>query len=180
MHCFFLFFKEMLVIIVWRHLFLWYSIWQSVYLWSKVQFIMIIELSNSLFFKSSTYFSTHPYTAVVHNNTLQISYLWNPCNLTSATVCGDRTGSTPAAKRSASVGGGSRGTYITFASAMRIRQPTLALKPRGDVTRNPKQGYQWPQKWTCVCAKNFFKKKKKRSYLWYILCVGQMEISPVQ
>ena len=28
-----------------------------------------------------------------------------------------------------------------------IRLPTLALKPRGDVT-SPKQGYQWPQKWT--------------------------------
>ena len=25
-------------------------------------------------------------------------------------------------------------------------EPTLTLKPRGDVTRNPKQGYQWPQK----------------------------------
>ena len=49
--------------------------------------------------------------------------------------------------------GGSWGMYITFASAMQIRQPTLALKPRGDVTRNPKQGYQWPQKWTCVRQK---------------------------
>ena len=33
---------------------------------------------------------------------------------------------------------------------MRLRnankaEPTLALKPRGDVTRNPKQGYQWPK-----------------------------------
>ena len=35
--------------------------------------------------------------------------------------------------------------------------PTLALKPRGDVTRSPKQGYQWPQKWTCVLQK-FLKK----------------------
>ena len=25
-------------------------------------------------------------------------------------------------------------------------EPTLALKLRGDVTRSPKQGYQWPQK----------------------------------
>ena len=24
-------------------------------------------------------------------------------------------------------------------------EPILALKPRGDITRNPKQGYQWPQ-----------------------------------
>ena len=37
-------------------------------------------------------------------------------------------------------------------------EPTLALKPRGDITRSPKQGYQWPQKWTCVQQK--FKKKK--------------------
>ena len=54
--------------------------------------------------------------------------------------------------------GVSQGTYITFASTMRIRQSTLALKPRGDVTRNPKQGYLWPQKRTCV-RKNFKKKK---------------------
>ena len=40
-------------------------------------------------------------------------------------------------------------------------EPTLALKPRGDVTRSPKQGYQWPHKWTCVQQK-FKKKKKKR------------------
>ena len=38
-------------------------------------------------------------------------------------------------------------------------EPTLALKPRGDITKSPKQGYQWPQKWTCVQQK--FKKKKK-------------------
>ena len=33
-------------------------------------------------------------------------------------------------------------------------EPTLALNPRGDVTRNPIQGYQWPQKGR-VSAKNF-------------------------
>ena len=42
-------------------------------------------------------------------------------------------------------------------------EPTLALKPRGDVTRGPKQGYQWPQKWTCVQQK--FKKKNKKFHL---------------
>ena len=26
------------------------------------------------------------------------------------------------------------------------RLPTLALKPKGDVVRSPKQGYQWPCK----------------------------------
>ena len=29
---------------------------------------------------------------------------------------------------------------------VRIRLPTLALKSRGDITRTPKQGYQWPHK----------------------------------
>ena len=29
-------------------------------------------------------------------------------------------------------------------------EPPLALKPRGDVTRSPKQGYQWPHKKTHV------------------------------
>ena len=28
--------------------------------------------------------------------------------------------------------------------------PTLALKPRGDITRSPRQGYQWPHKSACV------------------------------
>ena len=32
-------------------------------------------------------------------------------------------------------------------------EPTLALKPRGGITRSPKQGYQWPRKWTCVQQK---------------------------
>ena len=36
-------------------------------------------------------------------------------------------------------------------------EPTLALKPRGDVTRSPKQRYQWSHKWKCVQQK--FKKK---------------------
>ena len=62
--------------------------------------------------------------------------------------------------------GGSRGTYITFASAMQIRQPTLALKPRGDVTRNPKQGYQWPQNRTCECVRHKNLKKKKMGLYW--------------
>ena len=39
-------------------------------------------------------------------------------------------------------------------------EPTLALKSRGDITRSPKQGYQWSHKWTCVQQK--FKKKKQK------------------
>ena len=38
-------------------------------------------------------------------------------------------------------------------------EPTLALKPRGDVTRSPKQGYQWPHK-KDSCPPKFFLKKK--------------------
>ena len=37
-------------------------------------------------------------------------------------------------------------------------EPTLALKPRGDVTRNPKHGYQWPTKKDMCPPKTFLKK----------------------
>ena len=41
--------------------------------------------------------------------------------------------------------------YITFTSAkVQIRLITLALKPRGEITKTSEQGYQRPQKWTCV------------------------------
>ena len=39
-----------------------------------------------------------------------------------------------------------------------IRLHSLALKPRGDVTRGPKQGYQWPHKWNYVFQGFYFKK----------------------
>ena len=39
--------------------------------------------------------------------------------------------------------GGYQGLYIIFASATQIRQSTLALKPTGHVTRNPKQVHQF-------------------------------------
>ena len=35
---------------------------------------------------------------------------------------------------------------------------TLALNPRADVTRSPKQGYQWPHKKDLCPPKIFFKK----------------------
>ena len=89
----------------------------------------------------------------------------NPGNLTSATVCGDRTGGNAGHQEisNCSTRGGSQGINIMFTSAMRIRQPTLALKPRRDITKNPKQGYQWPQKGH-VYRPNF----KKRSFHWCI------------
>ena len=36
-------------------------------------------------------------------------------------------------------------------------EPTLALKPRGDITRNPKQGCQWPQN-MCIYLPKSIKK----------------------
>ena len=39
-------------------------------------------------------------------------------------------------------------------------EPTLALKPRGDITRSPKQGYQWPYK-KDSCPPKILKKRKK-------------------
>ena len=41
---------------------------------------------------------------------------------------------------------------------LRIRPPTLALKPRGDVTRSLKQEYQWPNKRDMCPPKVFIKK----------------------
>ena len=73
-------------------------------------------------------------------------------------------------------------TYITFVSTMRIRQPTLALKPRGDVTIIPKQGYQWPQKWTCVSQKLFLKKQNNFLMLFtkqYICSCWRRNVSPI-
>ena len=37
------------------------------------------------------------------------------------------------------------------------KAPTLALKSGGDVTRNPKQGKQWPHKRMCVQQNFIFK-----------------------
>ena len=53
--------------------------------------------------------------------------------------------------------GGSQGMYITFASAKIVNkgEPTLALKPRGAITRNPKTGVPVTKKRTCVRQKLF-------------------------
>ena len=48
--------------------------------------------------------------------------------------------------------------YICVHKKLNKVQPTLALKPRGEITRNLKQGYQWPPERTYVRHK--FKKKK--------------------
>ena len=52
-------------------------------------------------------------------------------------------------------------------------EPTLALKPRGDVTRSLKQRYQWPQKWTCVRQK-FLKNKRKKTVLCLVALLSKL------
>ena len=75
---------------------------------------------------------------------------------TSAHACREVTGRAPAAKRSACVAPevdlGECTFHLPLQKANKA-EPTLALKPRGDVTRNTKQGYQWPPKRTCVRQK---------------------------
>ena len=87
-------------------------------------------------------------------------------NPTSAHACGEVTSCALAAKRSASVAPEVNLGECTLHSPLQKiankAEPTLTLNPRGDVTRNPKQGYQWPQKRTCVCQKLFKKKTKKK------------------
>ena len=51
---------------------------------------------------------------------------------------------------------------------MQIRLSTLALKSRGDVTRSPKQGYQWPHK-KDSCPPKILKNKKKNCVEVFIL-----------
>ena len=90
--------------------------------------------------------------------------------------------------------------YISHMPSQSLNKlPTLALKPRGDVTRSPKQGYLSPQKWICVQQKflkkqqtidtnysnkkskfskhlplNYSKKKNVRLQLSFILCESSL------
>ena len=46
-----------------------------------------------------------------------------------------------------------RNVHYVYLCQVQIRLPTLALKPRGDITRSPKQGYQWTHKKDiCQCS----------------------------
>ena len=81
-----------------------------------------------------------------------------------ADACGEVTGHAAGHQEvgMCSTRDGSWGMYITFAFAKKKAnkaEPTLALKPRGDVTRNPKQGYLWPPK----RDKNFKKKNNPKT-----------------
>ena len=54
--------------------------------------------------------------------------------------------------------------YICLHKAATIVELTLALKPRGDVIRNPKQGYQWPPK---TFNKTYIKNIKKTNTMLF-------------
>ena len=64
-------------------------------------------------------------------------------------------------------------SYHIHLYQVQIRLPTLALKLRGDITRSPKQGYQWPKKWSCMTTKIFL--KNRISVHWFqtqrIICL---------
>ena len=80
----------------------------------------------------------------------------------SADACGEVTGCNVSCQEVSRCGtrGGSPGMYIAFASAKANKaESALALKHRGDVTRNPKQGYQRPQNRTRVCVRHKHLKK---------------------
>ena len=73
----------------------------------------------------------------------------------------------PAAKRSARVAPevdlGNVHCFHLYKKANNS-EPTLALKPIGDVSRNPKQGYQWSQKMN-MCMPKTLKKQRKPLHL---------------
>ena len=51
---------------------------------------------------------------------------------------------------------------------MRIRLFVLALKRRENITRDPKQGYQWSPKRTCQCVLENIKGKKTMLRFYYV------------
>ena len=58
--------------------------------------------------------------------------------------------------------GESEGSVVRRRGSTQARESTLALKPRADITRSPKQGYQWPREKDMLSYKVFKKKKKKK------------------
>ena len=58
-------------------------------------------------------------------------------------------------------------TFTFYFCKANKAESTLALKLRGNVSRNPKQMYQWPQNRTCKCVRQDILKKRveTRSHL---------------
>ena len=94
---------------------------------------------------------------------------------TYADACGEVTGCAADCQKFSmcSTRGGSPGNvhYIHRHKKWIRQKPTLALNPRGDVTRNPKQGYWQPPKRTCMSTKNFIKERKKFGSILHVYVV---------
>ena len=56
-------------------------------------------------------------------------------------------------------------------------EPTLAWNPKGEVTRNPIQGYQWPPKKEMCVRQKLLKKKILRSNFLRTLMLGDTFVS---
>ena len=69
--------------------------------------------------------------------------------------------------------GESRESIVHRRRSTQVRESTLTLKPRADVTRSPEQWYHWPHKkgWS---APKFFLKK-----IWHTHCANYQPPAPV-
>ena len=67
-------------------------------------------------------------------------------------------------------------SHIPLPSAKKL--PSLTLTPRGDITRSPKQGYQWPHR-KDLCPPKKIKKKKQTGncFLGLKLVLGHILLS---
>ena len=85
-------------------------------------------------------------TLLIKNHGSLAQWFESELSLTSEHACREVTGCAQAAKRLACVVPEVNLWECTLHSPLQKAnkaEPTLALNPRGDVTRNPKQGYQW-------------------------------------
>ena len=107
-----------------------------------------------------------PYKRVASTAVARLSSVWviacsNLSQVSLLYACGEVTSCDARGQHmySCSIRDGSQGNvhYICVRKKVYKAEPTLALKPRGDVTRNLKQGYHWPPKRTRVRQKLFKK-----------------------
>ena len=105
--------------------------------------------------------------AIAHLNSSQFPPLLNHV--------GKQLGAMPTIKRLAGVAPEMDLWECTLHSPLQKKQqqvnkaePSLVLKPRGDITRNPKQGYRWPQNRT-------YGVRQKR--LFSVICLQKRSIN---
>ena len=99
------------------------------------------------------------WTFPLWRGSLKSQWMWEeppgqPCRIHAYTVY-----TTIGGKGRCRTRGESEESVVHRRGSMQVRESTLALKPRADVTRSPKQGYQWPHK-KDLCPTKILKKKK--------------------